>query len=523
MYGSDLMKKISMFILLFLGIFSLASCNDNTGGNNDNDNENIDDGKDVVTDNSGYSYAEPDFSTPKHTAKSQFVYDDLFNLGNKVSINVEVPDDELRALQSDYETGLKSEIYRRASKVTITIRNNNEDFIWTFDNVGIRQKGNTSRRSIFDDGNPSKLNKNHYKLSFDETFTNKEMYSASYINKYGNAKNSTREFLGLSGIDIKWNKNYDMTHIKEVYSQMMYNSFGVISQKAGIASFKLNNLDYGIVTIYQKASKSLIKESLKKGNIVNMPSWDEEKKGTNGITGENYGDLYKCTYGTGHDSGWGGPDMSKNSISGSGIGVSNISGSYIPIYDRKTAVDASYNDFRLKNLVNTVNNKNYSEIEKLVDMEYFAVFQAVGYFVGNPDDMRYDFNNYMIYIRRTDGKAVFVPIDQDRCFGIIKDWNVMEGLMHVDIFGKECANNQDQRNQLILKTILDKNTECSKEYVEWIKTIASSKWVSSNSFNELFRLAKQTYSGYEFNLEDNNYSFDLYITNKLKAVNKYIK
>ena len=510
-------------MLIVLGGLFIVGCDNIGNENNNNSGNNGGSSGDLVLDGYEYTYSNPDFTTPKHTAISQFTYNDFFNVGNTVSIDVKVSDTELRLLQADYETHMKTEIYRRADLVTITIRNNNEDFKWTFENVGIRQKGNTSRNDIYDDGDPNNLKLNHYKLSFDETFTNTEMYSNDYIKKYGNEKYATREFLGLSGFDIKWNKNYDMSHVKEIYSQMMYNAFGVIAQKAGLAIFKLNDFNYGLVTTYQKASKSLIKESLKTGTIVNMNSWDLEKSGSFGIPNENYGDLYKASYGAGDGGCWDGADLSNDSIKGKRVGVSNISGSYIPAYDRKTATHIGYDDAPFKNMVNVINKKKYEDIAKVVDLEYLAIEKAVAYYVGNPDDMRYNFNNYMIYIRRIDGKAIFIPIDQDRCFGITKDWNVMNGLMYVGIFDEECSNNQIQRNNLLLSTILNTSTDCSKLYYNWVIKISESDWVKNETFNSLYNIARASYPYEEFSLYDYNYSFNEYITNKLSVVASYGK
>ena len=41
------------------------------------------------------------------------------------------------------------------------------------------------------------------------------------------------------------------------------------------------------------------------------------------------------------------------------IGISNINGTYIPLYDRKTNKDVAYNDTLLRNAVSAISSGNY--------------------------------------------------------------------------------------------------------------------------------------------------------------------
>ncbi|MDY2575220.1 MAG: hypothetical protein SOW55_04550 [Bacilli bacterium] len=476
-----------------------------------------------------YNLIEPSFDVPKRLTKEEFIFDDLFNLGNSVSIKMEMSDKELNELEADYKTGYKSEIYHVCDKVTISITNYGNEFTWEFQNVGIRQKGNTSRQDIFlgEDINPY----NHFKLSFDETFDDPEMYSSSFIQemkeKMGSEDYSKREFLGLSGIDFKWNKNNDSTHIKEVYASKLYQAGGILSQHIGLSDISMIRVDkdnkvtsFGLCTIYEPGSKSIIKRSLSNDNYyVNMPTWKQEKKGTFGIDGVNYGDFYKCSYGTGEGNSSSGADMSNDSISGKRVGIGNISGSYIPAYERKTNTDVEYEDTQLKNIIKTINNGSYVDIEKVVDLQYLAKEQALSYLVGNPDDMRINYNNYLLYIRRTDGKLVVVPYDLDRCFGITKDFNVMNGMTELDPLSSNTFQGK-QRNNLLLKTILSSsNNECKKDYLNILEVIKNSSWVKNETFNAFYNQAKSSYPSYLFNESNENMSFDNYISKKIDRIN----
>lgn len=499
------MKKRILFILMLL-IFSLFSCNKKSIKNE-------------------YLLQEPDFNTPIRNSKNDIIFEDLFNLGNTVNIDVSISNKELEKLQMDYKTGYKSEIYRLADKVSISIKNYEKTYSWEFINVGIRQKGNTSRLNIYDDEGNICLN--HFKLSFDETFNNPDMYDSEFIKKYGNEQYKSRDFLGLEGLDIRWNKNYDSTNIREIYSSYLYKASGLISQTIGLSTFSLIEIDkdnrksnFGLCTIFEPANKGMIKRNMEEENILNLPTFNHENKGLFGISNAKYGDLYKCGYGIGEGY-TDGADMTTTSITGKKIGVGNISGSYIPAYERKTNQDCNYDDKLLKNMISVVNNGSYDEISNVIDLDYLAIEEAVSYIIGNPDAMRYNYNNYMIYFRKTDGKAIIIPIDNDRCFGIIKDWNVRDGLKNEEIFSKD-ASKTSQRNPLLNKTILSSNdNDCKQMYYDFIVSIAKSPWVLDITFEQFYNIAKKSYPNEYFNIGDTsiNMSFNQYMKAKLDKVN----
>ena len=406
-----------------------------------------------------FNIVDPIFETRKIYNISDVTMDDFFNLGNRIEVKITVSDEELSKLQTDYETGHKSDIYRLASKVVIKLTNYNNTFTWEFENVGIRQKGNTSRKSIYNgDGS---LNLNHYKLSFDETFDDPERYDSKFINKYGNEEYKDREFLGMSGLDFKWNKNEDSTHIREIYASYMYRASGILSQHIGLSTLSIiesnksnKETSMGLCTVFEPASKSFIKRSLKSDDsYVNMSDWSEEKLGEYGLEGKSYGDLYKCIYGA---------DLTNNSLYNGSIGVGNISGSYVPLYDRKTHKDDEYDDAVLKAAINAISSGDYDRISQYVDLEYLAISEAVGFVVGNPDSMRYNDNNFMIYMRRTDGKMVFIPIDNDRCFGITKDWNPKDANMNLSMLDRKDSTG-DNTIKLLLDTVLAKTSNPTQE------------------------------------------------------------
>lgn len=475
-----------------------------------------------------YAFAQPDYSCPRRNAREEFEFADLFNLSNRVDIQVEISDAELAELQKNYLTGYKCETYRLADKVTISITNYGNTFTWEFENVGIRQKGNTSRKDILigDSVNPE----NHFKLSFDETFDDPELYSAEFIAetkaKMNGAVYADRDFLGTSGLDIKWNKNSDSTHIREIYSSYIYQAGGIISQHIGLTEFSFIRKDrsnqetsFGLCMLYEPTSKSIVKRTLQNGNeYLNMTSWKQEKAGSYGVPGVNYGDLYKCTYGVGEGNYSDGADLTANSIEGKRIGIGNNSGSYIPVYERKTNTDAVYDDDLLRNLVSAVDQGTYEEIADKIDLEYFAKEEAITYLIGNPDAFRYNNNNYLLYFRRTDGKAIVIPYDNDRCFGITKDFDVMNGMTEAGVLSTVIAQNK-QANSLLKKTILSGNeNDAKKVYLEILGVLKNSDWAKCETFDRFYDIAVMTYSSETFDKNGVNLSFETYLNAKLKLI-----
>ncbi len=477
--------------------------------------------------------ALPDFSAPApiRASKDDVIFEDLFDLHNHLSVSIDIDKEELEKIQEDNERGHKPEVYRYAKKVTISLVNGDNTFVWELEDVGIRQKGNLSRDRIFYGDN---LNtNNHYKLSFDETFTDPEMYDADFIALHGDEARGDREFLGMTGLDFKWNRNWDSTHIKEIYANELYRACGVLAQRVGLSTLIIEYgdkiADFGLCFVYEQSSKSFIKRAFSSGgDYINCPTWKQEKSGTYGVPDKKYGDFYKVTYGNGNGANGGG-DLSLDSIDGNRVGVkTDIWGNDYPAYERKTNKDDEYDDGLLKAAVNTIVKKSYGDIEKVVDLDYFAIEEAVAYFVGNPDDMRYNYNNYMIYIRRVDGKMVFVPIDNDRTFGIGHTWD--KGVYFSADINTTPSSPYDvsgnyERNALFTKTILASgDNEAKALYLETIGKIASSAWVDPNTFASLFEVARATYDeySYDFNLSggEDNISFASYIQKKLQSIER---
>ncbi len=409
-------------------------------------------------------------------------YNDLFNFNNKVTLQITMQQSEMKKLQADYEKyssrgDSKSEIYRKAD-VTISVAGKT----YTIEEVGIRLKGNVSLEPVYaEDGT---LNITHYKLSFDETFDDKTEYGSEakvWKNENERKLRKKRTFATMNGLEVKWNFNYDETNIREIYAAKLFESSDVLVQKINLSQLKFNGNNYGVVKIYEPVDKTFLEKRLPKEAIG--------------------GDLYKCAWGklnngTGNYSG---ATYKTSTISSIGETEKSIGKKFVySIKTNKSSTDHS----SLKNFIKAVNKSNPSKesIEAVLDTDYFARFMAAYYFAGDPDDIRNNYNNHFIYFRKDNGKAIFIPYDNDRTLGVTYGYNPD---------GKGCSDrnpysgwaagaNGGQENPLINLTIIDNNNKTFNYvkdiYTKQLKALAASDLMKSDAdFVMNYNKAKKNY------------------------------
>lgn len=450
MKNSTKRKRMSMLLVLCMTGVLIAGCgkkNSTTGAEN--------------------KTTEKTQQTNTNPTDEQKVFESLFDINNPVSIQISISDKELLKLQDDYNEynskKSKSPIYRKADKVTITIG----DEVYEIDEVGIRLKGNTSRVPVYDEyGNP---NLSHYKLSFNETFDDPDYYgddAETWSSDEEKQARKDRTFATLKGLEMKWNKNYDNSYIREYYAYSMYRDMGILAQHVNLCSTGLNGENYGVFNIYEPVDKTFIEK--------NLP---EEDWG---------GDLYKC--------GWTYKPCNyvKSTVT---YGIEDADSSKFYNYDLKTNKKDSKNE-SLENLLNVVSKSDFTkeEFSKVVDTDYFVKFLATSYFAGNPDDIRNNYNNHYVYFKKSTGQAIFIPYDYDRCFGITFSWNPDgTGMTAPSPFSEKAEGKKgNQTNPMIKKSIL-KDGFFIDEYKTALANVAKSKWMTEDNFEEYYNLAKQNY------------------------------
>lgn len=395
----------------------------------------------------------------------------LFDPHNHISLNIRMGTGELAKMQADYDAyrarGSKSPIYRMADlDVTITTPDGTST-VYTLEQVGVRMKGNTSRISFYEEESGI-CNLIHLKLSFQETFDEASYYGADALQWSDDARKArkARTFAGLEKLDIKWNRCDDTTYLRETYAYEIFRSEGVPAPRTNLASVDWAGIHMGVYTIYEPVDKLFLQKRL-----------PEEALG---------GDLYKC--------GWTSEGAAfTRPVS---MGVEDEDAGEFYIYDLKTNKKTS-DHAALRNLIATLNAGKVTreDFDRVVDRDNFLSFAAVSWFLGNPDDLRNNYNNCYVYFTPR-GKAMFIPYDYDRCLGITKGWDPTGHGMTLDSpFSSTAEGNRSaQANPLFLLSVCQGGFY-TEEYTRRLVRLTENPLLSDERFAERYALAAGLYGG----------------------------
>ena len=442
-----------------------------------------------------------DGDKPYETPYNDEGFIEFFNPSNKVEILLDFSNYS-KSLYNLAQYGVsdftKKEMYHPCD-VTVTINENN----YQYNLSGVRMKGNTSRYSYFVNENEYIVDKNtmcHFKINFAYLFndeTQNDYFTQTYTDDEAKIIDK-RRMCAMKKIDLKWNKNYDSSFTKELYALQMFREEGVLSQHATLVMLTIKTCNDSVskqYLAYEAVDKQLLKKAFSK---------DYE------------GDLYKCTYNSV------GPADMTNTES---IGVE--SAYFSPIYDLKTNENKS--DFSLLyQLINNTRTRNTSAkdmkeiIDGLIDVDNFLKFSALSWIVGSPDDLRNNYNNYYIYFNSKNNLAYFLPYDNDRVFGILKDWPIDTSTMKKDSDRLEgTASGNGCGVPLIRRLIVPGSTtrpiieEYYEKYCEYCVEYAN-KYLDGSKFekytNQFYYSSKDITGG------SDNMSFSTYANSKLATL-----
>lgn len=435
--------------------------------------------------------AEPQ---PPQTEEGE-LFTQLFDPESQISVDIQMSDQELQKMQQDYERyrdmGSKSPIYRRAD-VTITIDGTAHEIR----DVGVRMKGNTSRTSFYDPQEGGIYKAIHLKLSFDETFDDEAYYGSSaqvWATDELRQARKDRTFATMESLELRWNKCYDSTYLKETYAYELYRSEGVMAPMSTLCSMDWSGVHMGVYVINEPVDESFLEKRL-----------PEEELG---------GDLYKC--------GWTWQGCSFTNADS--IGIEDEDKGEFYCYDLKTNKKDSQHE-TLKNLLKKLNAGNMTKetFAQLVDVDNFISYAAVSYFLGNPDDLRNNYNNFYLYFLKSSGKAVLIPYDYDRCLGVTVDYNPSgHAMTRDDPFSdrREGAQGgpQDQEDPLFNYSVV-KGGFYVKEYADALTRVSQNSLLLPETFKQWFDRAKAHYGSEVTPSQDlhnvswRDVSFDLYRT-----------
>ena len=454
---------------------------DNNSGSSDNNSGSSDNNSGSSDNNSGSNSGSNEQPSPDYPDEDMDLFNALFDANSYVSIKLNISNSELKKIQKDYEKyssmGSKSPIYRMADMV-ITIRTaDGTEGTWTIPQVGVRMKGNTSRTSFYSDSD-GMYNLVHFKISFQETFDDEAYYGSDALTWADSAARKARKkrtFATLEKLDMRWNRNDDTTYIRENYAYELYREFGVLAPHTNLSSVDIQNDHAGVWVIYEPVDDIFLEKNLPASALG--------------------GDLYKL--------GWTSEGATFTSFTS--YGVEDEDNCKFYSYDLKTNKKTSTHQ-SLKTLINTIKLTSVSknDFASLVDIENFMYYCAVSYMIGNPDDLRNNYNNSYIYFRADTGKMIVIPYDMDRGLGV-NTWNPTgHGMTQEDPFNNKALGNGNQRNPLFLRTVCSNGGMFIDEYIEALKAVDASEMLTNAKFSEAFNVAKSLYSSETYTSKNYN-------------------
>lgn len=422
----------------------------------------------------------------------------LFDASSRPIITLTFLDASLKAI-SEYQSGKNGKSYYDVyfpANFSLQLG----EKIYVYDEVGVRMKGNTSRREILD-SNGNITNTCHFKISFKATFDS-ELYSKldqakGFFHDWSNdptgkKARKDRTLFGMEKIDLKYvprnGQNDDACVLREIYSYSSFREAGLFAPYATLAKVNFSNSHSSFQETFElieTIDKAFLKKRLPK----------KEAKG----------DLYKCVY-----NDMGKADLSRSEavektldshgysvgkrIAKGKIGVEEnyvleTGASYSPCYQLKTNDDGENSDFsKMATYINEIWNVTYAgagkeRLEAVLHIDEFLRFSAISYLLGNFDDQRYNWNNYYLYFLPSSGRAIYIPYDWDWCLGLGKNLANGASMARVSPFdpmtldGGEAANvyyaTFFKANKSSQKISYHRSAYQSK-YLQYVKDYASS-------------------------------------------------
>lgn len=417
----------------------------------DNGNKESNSSSGINNSNTGASSSD----TEKAVTRSEAL-DELFD-------NTDLGTITLTITQEQWDELISNTINRRKTAyVKSNFKYEKNDKTYEMNDIGIRNRGNSSYRAPVDES--GNLQQAHFKLKFD-TFIDDD---AHHMKK------------ALKGINLKFMLT-DSSYVQEVYSYDLFKRFGVwTAPRCSYAKLYIKIGDkpetyFGIYKAIEPVSKQFIKARTTTAKFSN-----------------DKGNLWKCLYQAG------GPADLKNDNLDSKIGVDSDSNT--PVYSLKTNEESlSTEKTQLKNFIKELNDKTGSDFENWIegafDVDLFLKTLAVSVSCGMWDDYWRNSNNYYLYFDGT-GKAFFIPYDYDNCLGATND-----GLMPNPAEKNPLEWGESNAAPLVTKILAI--SKYKQKYKEYLKELIdpSKKYfdvtASKERINSWYELIRSSSIGYD--------------------------
>ena len=400
---------------------------------------------------------------------------EFFNINNKITFKVNITEQQLNYLNSDYERN-NHETYRQC-----TLDINYLGLHFHYEGVGIRQKGNTSRGEIITGG---RINLRHYKISFKETFDDQFCESPMvWEDSTAKAFRDDRKFFGLNKIDIRWNRNQDATYLKEYYANEFYRQNGAMSARTNLINYQMN-VDGSLQNMGVYLAVETFNNSWIKRNFVKT---------------YRSGDLYKCSWGNGVGAKF---DSVDSNLYGVDYQVGSRTGDCYEVlhtYCLKTNEDESDHS-SLTGFITGLNTQHgntiYDFMSQKADYNLWINYLACSYLTGDVDDLRGNYNNtYVYFTGDSTHQFIAVPTDLDRSFGLCGDGGNPTGSLGAKVkpFDRRTGYSENYDKLINVNLLSSNSTTVRQDYLNKISQILAGDTFNYTTFTALFNKIQANY------------------------------
>ena len=131
------------------------------------------------------------------------------------------------------------------------------------------------------------------------------------------------------------------------------------------------------------------------------------------------------------------------------------------------------------------------------DLDSYVSFLALSYLLGDPDDLRGNYNNAYVYFTGDTHKAIFIPTDLDRVLGSTGGEGNNPTGNHGALtkpFDKNTGYARGNDSNLFNKTLFSTNAiDMRSRYLTRISEIIDAGWMNITKFNEYFNYSNANY------------------------------
>ena len=363
--------------------------------------------------------------------------DYIFDINSIPKISIEISTSEWNDLLDYYDQNKHNEEY-----ITGNVSFDKNGLVSNFDSIGLRLRGNTSRRR------PEGLTGETH------SSTNPDWHHASFAVKF-NRHIKGQKLKGLERINLKWFKD-DANYVRELYCYDLFERFGV---------WTAPQASYCRLEIKIKEDQSAAYFGV---YMLAEPVNEDYLESRKAQFGNSNGFLWKANWGADFVS----ADKSKM-----GVEQKTLTSTYEPVYNLKTNTEQlSEAKNQLANFIANLNNKTGDDFKTWVDstmnVELLLKTYAVNVMCGMWDDYWNNKNNFYFYFD-PNGQFYFIPYDYDNTLGtslLMKD------------SGKQDPINWGNNSHPLIKKILN-IPSYAVLYKSYLKMLADSN-------NDLFHVTK---------------------------------